>query len=68
MIKIANAQFWVHDQDEALRLLHQDARLGGPGRCHHGGVELPLAGGRARRAGRRRARAHAGAGPSHARP
>ena len=28
MIKIANAQFWVHDQDEALDFYTQDPRAG----------------------------------------
>ena len=32
-------------------LLHQDARLGGPRRRHHAGLELPLAGGGASRTG-----------------
>ena len=41
------------------RLLHPDARLGGARRRDHGGVELPLAGRRPGRPGRRRARAHA---------
>ena len=27
MIRIATAQFWVHDQDEALALLHAERRL-----------------------------------------
>ena len=44
MIKIANAQFWVHDQDEALAFYTTDARLGGASRRDHGGMGLPLAG------------------------
>ena len=56
MIRIANAQFWVHDQDEALSFSHQDTRLGGARRRHDGGVELPLADGRTRRAAGHRAR------------
>ena len=59
MIKIANAQFWVHDQDEALafytRTLGWEVRVGRV----DGRVELPLAGGRTGRPGRRRAGAHA---------
>ncbi len=30
MTNIANAQFWVHDQDESLEFYTGDARLGGP--------------------------------------
>ena len=52
MIKIANAQFWVHDQDEALAFYTRHARLGGALRRHHGRVELPLAGRRPGRPGR----------------
>ena len=42
------------------RLLYPDARLGGAGRCDHGGVELPLALRRTARPGRRGAGADAG--------
>ena len=42
MINIANAQFWVHDHDGAC-VLHPQARVGGAGRHHDRGVELPLA-------------------------
>ena len=60
MIKIANAQFWVHDQDEALAFYTK--KLGWEVRAGRddGGVELPVAVRRAARPGRRRAGAHAG--------
>ena len=64
MIKIANAQFWVHDQDEALAFYTQ--KLGREVRAdvtHPGVGRLPLAGGRAARPGRRRDRADGVPGP-----
>jgi len=59
MIKIANVQFWVHDQDEALRFytktLGWEVRPTSPWRR---GTSAGCGGG-ARGAGRCRARAHA---------
>ena len=44
MIKIANAQLWVHDQDEALAFYTREARHGGARRRHHPGVSATSAG------------------------
>ena len=68
MIKIANAQFWVHDQDEALRFYTKT--LGWEVRAD---VTMKAWNFRWLAVGPAgqddvRARAHAGARPSHARP
>ena len=34
MIRIANAQLWVHDQDEALAFYTEKLGMGGPRRRH----------------------------------
>ena len=73
MIKIANAQLWVHDQDEALAFYTAEARHGAARRrdaARDG--RLPLAHRRAGRAARRRDRADghprpAGDGPGDGR-
>ena len=67
MITIANAQFWVHDQDEATRLLHPHPRLGGAIRRDDGRVGLPLGGRRPGRPGRHRPRPHARSGATDGR-
>jgi len=44
MIKIANAQLWVHDQDEALAFYTQKLGMEVSRGCHPpGGGRLPLA-------------------------
>ncbi len=58
MLKIANAQFWVHDQDAALKFYTKTLGWGSGG-CDDGGVEFPVAVRRTRRARRRGAGADA---------
>ena len=66
MIKIANAQLWVHDQDEALDFYTK--KLGMEVRADVDAARdgrLPLADRRTRRAARRRDRADGHPGPAH---
>ncbi len=67
MIKIANAQFWVHDQDEALAFYIQ--KLGWEVRADVTVEEwqFPLAGGRSDGTGRTRPGPYARTRAAHAR-